>query len=155
MKKILLIASVLFSAVLGFTACSSDDDDYSNYNLSSDCGAAVAKTYNGTWTRTLGDEETVTSSSSITLAGTDKPHVVSITIPANDEIKMASYTVPANITQLSETRYAITLPASSNTFVTTTGMRAYVDNGELIMDFIMSVKVGRKNYEYSYHFVGK
>ena len=49
MKKILLIASVLFSAVLGFTACSSDDDEYSNYNLSSDCGAAVAKTYNGTW----------------------------------------------------------------------------------------------------------
>ncbi len=152
MKKLFLIASILVTAVIGMTSCS-DDGEYSSYNMSSDCGAAVAKTYNGTWTRTL-DTEVVTGSGAITLAGSDKSHVVNITIPENSEVNLASFNVPANITQLSETRYAITLPAGSKTFVTTTGMRAYVENGQLTMDFIMSVKVGRKNYEYTYHFVG-
>ena len=79
MKKIYLIATVLFSLALSLTSCSKDDAESSNYNIVANAGEAVAKSYTGTWTRTLGDE-VVTSQGTITLAGTDQAHVAIIRI---------------------------------------------------------------------------
>lgn len=154
MKKIFIIATVFIAAALGVTSCSDDKGGESSYNLATDAGAAVAKTYTGVWTRTLGDE-VVTSSGSITLSGTDKTHVVKVTIAANTDVALEEATFDANISQKSETRFGITLPVTT-TFTTTTGFRILIDNGTIeTCDFIKSVRVGRKNNEYFYKFVGQ
>ncbi|MBQ8486811.1 MAG: hypothetical protein IJ533_04070 [Prevotella sp.] len=152
MKKILLFATVLFATALGFTACSDDDTETSSYNIASNAGAAVAQTYSGVWTRTLGDE-VVTSAGTITLEGTEESHVVKVTIAANSDVALEESTFNANISQKSNTRFGITLAANFNAFLTTTGFRIIVDNGAIEgCDFIKSVKVGRKNNEYFYNF---
>lgn len=151
MKKIYLIATVLFSLALSLTSCSKDDAESSNYNIVANAGEAVAKSYTGTWTRTLGDE-VVTSQGTITLAGTDQAHVVKITIATNSDVALDETTFNANITQRNDTRFDITVHAS-DVFTTSTGFRMIVDNGAITAcDFIKSVRVGRKTNEYFYNF---
>lgn len=151
MKKIFLIATVLLTAALGFTACSDDDADTSSYNIVSDAGTAVAKSYSGTWTRTLGDE-VVTGAGTITLAATDKPYVVKVTIATASDVALTEATFNANITQRNDNRFDIAVH-KSDVFETTTGFRMIVDGGAITAcDFIKSVRVGRKNNEYFYNF---
>lgn len=154
MKKILFFAAALLTMSLGFTACSDDDGEYSSYNMAEDAGAAVAKSYTGTWTRTLGDE-VITSTGTVTLEGTDKKNIVKVTIAANNDVALEQSTFNANITQKSETLFAITLPVT-DAFTTQTGLRIMIDNGAITaFDFIKMVRVGRKSYEYYYNFVGQ
>lgn len=152
MKKIVLFAIVLMTIALGFTACGNDDIETSNYNIAPNAGAAVAKTYNGTWTLLL-DEVTTTSPGTITLEATEESHVVKVTIAANPDLKLDESVFNANITQKSNTRFSITLPVN-NAFTTQTGFRIIVDNGEIeSCDFIKSLRGSdRKLHEYFYNF---
>lgn len=150
MRKYIYIALALLSCTMGFTACSDDEGENSNYNLVADAGAAVAGSYVGVYTRTL-NGESVTAEGTITLAQADQPYFVNVTFEPVSELGLAGATVKANIIQKNDDLFIISNTGGTNNALGTS-FRIYVENGKIQCNFILEQKDGRKNNEYTYEF---
>lgn len=150
MKKYIYIALAMLCCSMGFTACSDDEGGDSNYTIVADAGAAVAGNYEGTYTRTL-DTEVKTATGTIVLAQADQPYFVNVTFKAVADFDLQEVTVKANIVQKNDKMFIISNTGGANNALGTS-FRIYVDDGKMQANFVLSQKVGRKQYEYSYVF---
>jgi len=153
MKKFIYIAFCLALTGGVFISCGDDDDDAI---VSTNPGSDVAGTYTGTWSQTLnGETKEVSGTLSVT---STSAYVATLNIPSNSDINIKSeLTVPMNVTAAKgsgDVSYLLTNGASGNVLKSLYGVKGVMKNNELSVGFIMSVKVGRKNYEYTYTFVG-
>ena len=134
---------------LTFVACDDDDDD----SFSSDSNPEVAAegTYTGTWTRELdGEEESGTGT--LTVTATDSSYCADITFYCAD-LDLDATSV-ANITYAGST----TTFKFYNTYADGNGLGAsfsgMIEDGTATASFTLTVKSGRKSYEYDYTFEG-
>lgn len=153
MKKFLVAAFAMMTLSLGFTSCGDDEGGNSNYNIVSDPASVVAGTYNGSYTRTL-DGETQTASASISIAAGQSAEYVNVTFGECADLGVAACTVPCNIAQKGDNRFIITNGAGASNPLGTS-FRLYIDNSkDCQANFKLTVKVGRKSYEYDFEFLG-
>lgn len=153
MKKFIYFAFCLALTGGIFTSCSDDDD---NAIVSTNPGSDVAGTYTGTWSQTLnGETKEVSGTLSVT---STSAYVATLNIPTNSDINISSdLTVPMNVTAAKgsgDVYYILSNGASSNTLSALYGVKGLMQNNTLNVGFIMTVKVGRKSYEYTYTFSG-
>ncbi len=138
---------------LGFTSCGDDEGGNSSYNIVSDPSSVVAGSYSGTYTRTL-DGESETANGVITIAAGTSKEYVNVTFEENKAFGIPQATIPCNIAQKGENRFIISNGAGAKNDLGTS-FRLYVDNTkDLTANFLLTVKNGRKSYEYDFLFLG-
>lgn len=153
MKKFLVAALAIMTLSFGFTSCEDDLGGDSNYTIVSDPASVVAGTYNGQYTRTL-DGESKTAAASIVIAAGSSKEYVNVTFKACDELGVPEASVPCNIMQKGNSRFIITNGIGAKNPLGTS-FRLYVDNStDVQANFVLSVKDGRKNFEFDFEFLG-
>lgn len=156
MKKLFYICMVACLAVFGFASCEPEglvDDTPVTGHPEQD----AAGVYVGTWTQVL-EGETVASGveGTITLTA-DTAYVVSVNVAAASGVSLKDMTSVANIVQESYHGTVFYNSVASNGFGTIFRGRTYTNaegKEELSLNFILTVKSGRKSYPYNYSFVG-
>ena len=146
------IFSVIAMLTLGCTilSCSSKDDESINYSTSAEQGSAG--TYSGTWTRT-GDEGTETFSGSMTLAAGSQNGVTNVTFSC-PEAELNATSV-ANVWHANYGYQFFNQTASSANGLGVAFAGRIDEAGNIAASFTISQKVGRKNYDFKYEFIGK
>lgn len=153
MKKFLVAALAIMTMSFGFTSCEDDLGGDSNYTIVSDPTTVVVGTYNGIYTRTL-DGESETADGAIEISAGSSKEYVNVTFKACKDMGLAEVTVPCNIAQKGDSRFIITNGAGAKNALGTS-FRLYVDNNkDLQANFLLTVKNGRKSYEYDFLFLG-
>lgn len=153
MKKFLVAAMAMLTLSVGFTSCGDDEGGNSSYNIVSDPFSVVSGSYSGTYTRTL-DGKSETANGVITIAAGTSKEYVNVTFEENKAFGIPQVTVPCNIAQKGDTRFIITNGAGAKNDLGTS-FRLYVDNTkDLTANFLLTVKNGRKSYEYDFLFLG-
>ena len=151
MKKYIFSAIAALALSCTFVACGDDNDDPSiSYDTTAAQGSAG--TYSGTWTRT-GDEGVDQFSGSVTLAAASEGNVTNVTISCPDaDINATSV---ANVWH-SNYGYQFFNQTVSDANTLGAAFSGRIDeNNSMSMSFTISQKVGRKNYQFKYEFIGK
>lgn len=140
---------MLFVA-MSLVSCSDDTEE--GPAIISNPEQKVAGTYVGTWTRVLDGEAPVTAQGKV-IVDTNDAYVVNITIEDCPDVTLTDMEQAlANVCALSDGSITVANPISDNKW----GSPFYgkVTNGNLQFAFRKIVKVGRKQYEYSFTFDG-
>lgn len=151
MKKLLYSAFMLFAIAASFVACREDMETGLNPAENDHPELKVEGLYSGTWTRIL-DKDTVYEAGNLKLTPTDSIYCVDVTVDC------ATFT-------LTETSVANIAQEGSHGFVyyNTSGaasglgvsFRGYVKGETATINFIKTIKSGRKSYEYKFAFSGE
>ena len=151
MKKYILSAFAALALSCTFVACGDDNDDP---NISYDTTAAQgsAGSYSGTWTRT-GDEGSDTYNGSITLTAGNGANATSVTFSCPETSLDATST--ANVWHSNSGYQFFNQTASPANGLGASFSGRIDESGNMTASFTISQKVGRKNYEYVYEFIGK
>ena len=134
-----------------FVACSSDDDD-PTYDFTSSAEQGSAGTYSGEWTRTSDDGTVETFAGTITLAAAGT-NVTNVTFSIPDASLDAT-----SIANVWHSNYGYQFFNQTNSAANGLGasFSGRIDEaGNMNASFTLSQKVGRKNYEFKYEFIGK
>ena len=149
MKKFIYSIFAVIALSCTFAACGSDDDESINYSSSAEQGSAG--TYNGTWTRT-GDDGSESFSGSLTLAAGSSTGVTNVTFTcAEAELNATSV---ANVWHANYGYEFFNQTTSSANGLGTSFAGRIDENGSISASFTISQKVGRKNVEFKYEFIG-
>lgn len=133
-----------------FVACGDDNDDpVINFETTAEQGSAG--TYSGTWTRT-GDDGTETYNGTITLAAAGS-NITSVTFSCPDADLNATST--ANVWHANYGYQFFNQTASDANGLGASFSGIIDENGNLNASFTLSQRVGRKNVEFKFEFVGK
>jgi hypothetical protein len=151
MKKYILSAFAALALSCTFVACGDDNDDP---NISYDTTAAQgsAGTYSGTWTRT-GDDGTTSYSGTITLAAASDANATNVTFSCPEADLNATSLANVWHSNYGFQFFNQTVSSANGLGVAFSGR--IDESGNLISSFTLSQKVGRKNYEFKYEFIGK
>lgn len=151
MKKYIFSAIAALALSCAFVACGDDNDDPSiNYDKTAAQGSAG--TYSGTWTRT-GDDGSETYSGSVTLEAGSGANVTNVTFSCPETSLDA--TSIANVWHANYGYQFFNQTASSANGLGVAFAGRIDDAGNIAASFTISQKVGRKNYEFKYEFIGK
>ena len=150
MKKIIYSIFAVIALSCTILSCSSKDDESINYSTSAEQGSAG--TYSGTWTRT-GDEGTETFSGSMTLAAGSSTGVTNVTFSC-PEAELNATSV-ANVWHANYGYQFFNQTASSANGLGVSFAGRIDEAGNIAASFTISQKVGRKNYQFKYEFIGK
>ena len=150
MKRFIFSAITMLTLGCTILSCSSKDDESINYSSSAEQGSAG--TYSGTWTRT-GDEGTETFSGSMTLAAGSQNGVTNVTFTC-PEAELNATSV-ANVWHSNYGYQFLNQTASSANGLGVAFAGRIDETGNIAASFTISQKVGRKNYEFKYEFIGK
>lgn len=151
MKKYIFSAIAALALSCAFVACGDDNDDPSiNYDKTAAQGSAG--TYSGTWTRT-GDDGSETYSGSVTLEAGSGSNVTNVTFSCPETSLDAT-----SIANVWHANYGYQF--HNQTASTANGLGASFagridENGNMSTSFTINQRVGRKNYEFKYEFIGK
>ena len=152
MKKFLIAAFAMLTLSVAFTSCDDDEGGNSNFNIIADPASVVSGTYSGTYTRTL-DGVPETGNGAISIAAGSSKEYVNVTFQACSAMGLSEVTVPCNIAQKGD-RFIITNGAGAKNALGTS-FRIFVDNSkDMTANFKLTVKNGRKAYEYDFEFLG-
>lgn len=148
MKKTIYSLMAALALVITFTSCGGDDDNTINYSTTPE--KATEGTYNGTWSKTLsGSTDTESFPGTVTMTGVSKGvSNVNVSCPeASIDI-----TVVVNIWN---SGYDFQFSNNLASSLGTSGIVGKIsEKGVLTTSFTISQKVGKKNYEYIYQFLG-
>jgi len=151
MKKIIYSLAVLFACSCAFISCG-DDDDSTTFSTTPEKESAGI--YSGTWTVTL-DNESYSGVGSITLEATNTVYQTNVTFSSqleNSSLNVSETSI-ANITHAGK-GYIFNNNTDSNPLGS--GFSGKIDDsGNMYVNFQKQVKVGRKQYIYTYVFAGK
>lgn len=127
------------------------DDDNSNAKHATAPEIAAVGTYAGTWSRTL-DGATEEGQGTITIdANLDGTNIGTVTFTCAG-LSLSATSIANFAWANDEVRFYHNAIGSDNKLgVPFTGK---INNGVATSDFILNVKVGRKSYDYTYHFEG-
>ena len=151
MKKYIFSAIAALALSCAFVACGDDNDDPSiNYDKTAAQGSAG--TYSGTWTRT-GDDGSETYSGSVTLEAGSGANVTNVTFSCPETSLDA--TSIANVWHANYGYQFHNQTASAANGLGTSFAGRIDENGNMSTSFTISQKVGRKNYDFKYEFIGK
>lgn len=154
MKKIIYSMIAMLSLSLGFTACSSDDDDDMNSNVIISPEKVVEGTYEGTFTRIQTNSATAAPESA---AGT------MIFIPSDTTSNVALMKVLCETQNLNES-VPVNVTYSKNDIIffnqSSTNKMKYVtggadSHGNITFTFEISLRSGRSTKPYRYTFEGE
>lgn len=170
MKKYFFIALAICTCALGFTACSEDEGEDSNFTVVANPAETVASKYNITSIaeQLEADIETISDplSTSIDIEPADQPHVATVKFtpmtllfrlkdPKTGEYNGQTQTITTdavdlkcNVYQQGANRFVLTNTSTGNALGFS--FRAYVVDGKFQANYIMSVKNGRKKYDYKF-----
>lgn len=151
MKKYIFSAIAALALSCTFVACGDDNDDpVINYDTTAAQGSAG--TYSGTWTRT-GDDGSETYSGSITLSpgGKENTTLVWFSCP---ETSLEATSV-ANVWHSNYGYQFFNQTVSDDNGLGVAFSGRIDENGNMTTSFTISQKVGRKNYQFKYEFIGK
>lgn len=149
MKKFIYSIFAVIALSCTFAACGSDGDESINYSSSAEQGSAG--TYNGTWTRT-GDDGSASFSGSVTLAAGSSTGVTNVTFTcAEAELNATSV---ANVWHSNYGYEFFNQTASGANGLGASFAGRIDDKGNINTSFTISQKVGRKNVEFKYEFIG-
>ena len=150
MKKIVYSLVALLTLSCGFVSCGSDDDNDITFSTTPE--KAAAGTYSGTWTQTEdGATTSTTCEGTITIAPTSNAYQADITFDA-PEFSISATSV-ANISHANNgfvfNNNVDTNPLGAN-------FAGKIDEqGNIALNFMKQMKVGRKQYTYFFVFEGK
>ena len=151
MKKYIFSAIAALALSCAFVACGDDNDDPSiNYDKTAAQGSAG--TYSGTWTRT-GDDGSETYSGSVTLEAGSGANVTNVTFSCPETSLDA--TSIANVWHANYGYQFFNQTASTANGLGVSFAGRIDENGNMTTSFTISQKVGRKNYDFKYGFIGK
>jgi hypothetical protein len=151
MKKYIFSAIAALALSCAFVACGDDNDDPSiNYDKTAAQGSAG--TYSGTWTRT-GDDGSETYSGSVTLEAGSGANVTNVTFSCPETSLDA--TSIANVWHANYGYQFFNQTASAANGLGVSFAGRIDENGNMTTSFTISQKVGRKNYDFKYEFIGK
>lgn len=151
MKKYIFSAIAALALSCAFVACGDDNDDPSiNYDKTAAQGSAG--TYSGTWTRT-GDDGSETYSGSVTLEAGSGANVTNVTFSCPETSLDA--TSIANVWHANYGYQFFNQTASAANGLGTSFAGRIDENGNMSTSFTINQRVGRKNYEFKYEFIGK
>ena len=151
MKKYIFSAIAALALSCAFVACGDDNDDPSiNYDKTAAQGSAG--TYSGTWTRT-GDDGSETYSGSVTLEAGSGANVTNVTFSCPETSLDA--TSIANVWHANYGYQFLNQTASAANGLGTSFAGRIDENGNMSTSFTINQRVGRKNYEFKYEFIGK
>jgi hypothetical protein len=151
MKKYIFSAIAALALSCAFVACGDDNDDPSiNYDKTAAQGSAG--TYSGTWTRT-GDDGSETYSGSVTLEAGSGANVTNVTFSCPETSLDA--TSIANVWHANYGYQFHNQTASTANGLGTSFAGRIDENGNMSTSFTINQRVGRKNYEFKYEFIGK
>ena len=151
MKKYIFSAIAALALSCTFVACGDDNDDpVINYDKTAAQGSAG--TYSGTWTRT-GDDGSETYSGSITLSpgGKENTTLVLFSCPETN----LNATSIANVWHANYGYQFFNQTVSDANGLGVAFSGRIDENGNMTTSFTISQKVGRKNYQFKYEFIGK
>ncbi len=148
MKKFIYSIFAVLALSCTLVACGSDDDESANFSTSAEQGSAG--TYSGTWTRT-GDDGTETFSGSVTLAAAGSGQT-NVTFNCPDaELNATSI---ANVWHANNGYGFFNQTVSDANGLGVSFAGRIDEKGGLSTSFTFSQKVGRKNVEFKYEFIG-
>ena len=151
MKKYIFSAIAALALSCTFVACGDDNDDpVINYDTTAAQGSAG--TYSGTWTRT-GDDGSETYSGSVTLAAGSEANVTNVTFSCPETNLNA--TSIANVWHANYGYQFFNQTVSDDNGLGVAFSGRIDENGNMTTSFTISQKVGRKNYQFKYEFIGK
>lgn len=151
MKKYIFSAIAALALSCTFVACGDDNDDpVINYDTTAAQGSAG--TYSGTWTRT-GDDGSETYSGSVTLEAGSGSNVTNVTFSCPETSLDA--TSIANVWHANYGYQFFNQTASTANGLGVSFAGRIDENGNMTTSFTISQKVGRKNYDFKYEFIGK
>ena len=151
MKKYIFSAIAALALSCTFVACGDDNDDpVINYDTTAAQGSAG--TYSGTWTRT-GDDGTETYSGTVTLAAGSGTNVTNVTFSCPETSLEA--TSIANVWHANYGYQFFNQTVSDANGLGVAFSGRIDENGNMVASFTISQKVGRKNYQFKYEFIGK
>ena len=151
MKKYIFSAIAALALSCAFVACGDDNDDPSiNYDKTAAQGSAG--TYSGTWTRT-GDDGSETYSGSVTLEAGSGANVTNVTFSCPETSLDA--TSIANVWHANYGYQFFNQTASTANGLGVSFAGRIDENGNMSTSFTINQRVGRKNYEFKYEFIGK
>ena len=151
MKKYIFSAIAALALSCAFVACGDDNDDPSiNYDKTAAQGSAG--TYSGTWTRT-GDDGSETYSGSVTLEAGSGSNVTNVTFSCPETSLDA--TSSANVWHANYGYQFHNQTASTANGLGASFAGRIDENGNMSTSFTINQRVGRKNYEFKYEFIGK
>ena len=151
MKKYIFSAIAALALSCAFVACGDDNDDPSiNYDKTAAQGSAG--TYSGTWTRT-GDDGSETYSGSVTLEAGSGANVTNVTFSC-PETSLDAISI-ANVWHANYGYQFFNQTASTANGLGVSFAGRIDENGNMTTSFTISQKVGRKNYDFKYEFIGK
>ena len=151
MKRFIYSIVALFTLGCTFVSCGDDNDDpVINYDTTAAQGSAG--TYSGTWTRT-GDDGTSEYAGSITLAAAGGENATNVTFSCPEASLDA--TSIANVWHSNYGYQFFNQTASAANGLGASFSGRIDESGNMTASFTISQKVGRKNYEYVYEFIGK
>jgi len=151
MKRFIYSIVALFTLGCTFVSCGDDNDDpVINYDTTAAQGSAG--TYSGTWTRT-GDDGTSEYAGTITLAAASDANATNVTFSCPEADLNATSLANVWHSNYGFQFYNQTVSSANGLGVAFSGR--IDESGNLISSFTLSQKVGRKNYEFKYEFIGK
>ena len=151
MKRFIYSIFAVLALSCTFVACGSDNDDESiSYSSSAEQGSAG--TYRGTWVRTS-DNGVESFDGTVTLAAGSTTGVTNVTF-SSPEADLNATSV-ANVWHSNYGYQFHNQTASSANGLGASFAGRIDENGNLNTSFTISQKVGRKNYEFKYEFIGK
>lgn len=144
-----------------FVACGDDNDDPS-IDFTSSAEAGSAGTYNGEWTRTSDDGTVEVSNGTITLAAAGT-NATNVTFYCKDPKETPDNPLPPYIdaTSIANVWHANYGYQFHNQLVSDANKLGVAfsgridEAGNINVSFTLSQRVGRKNYDFKYEFIGK
>ena len=151
MKKYIFSAIAALALSCTFVACGDDNDDpVINYDTTAAQGSEGL--YSGTWTST-GDDGSETYSGSITLSPGDKENTTLVWFSC-PETNLDAASV-ANVWHSNYGYQFFNQTVSDDNGLGVAFSGRIDENGNMTTSFTISQKVGRKNYQFKYEFIGK
>ena len=151
MKRFIYSVVALLTLGCTFVACGDDNDD-PVINFDTTAAQGSAGTYSGTWTRT-GDDGSADYSGTVTLAAANGANATNVTFSCPDASLDAT-----SIANVWHANYGYEFFNQTNSAANGLGVSfsGRIDEaGNLNASFTISQKVGRKNYQFKYEFIGK
>ncbi len=149
MKKFIYSAIAVIALSCTFVACNSDDDESISFSTTAEQGSAG--TYSGKFTSTS-DSGTETYNGTVTLAATDSTGVTNISFECADA--NISATSVANVWHSNYGYQFVNQVVSDANGLGVSFTGRIDENGNIVVAFTKNQKVGRKNYEFKYEFIG-